>query len=293
MKLLLCLLLLGLGGGAMAGRPAAAPPPALAGTWTGPLAIPGRTLVLYLTITEADGHLSAVLDIPLAHLSNRALRVTQRHDTLAFFDPVADASYRAVRSPDGTVLVGQWQQPGLSAGVTLRRPVPVRAQVATKWRSGTLEDGSPVGPWEYYQYTAAGVRQVAQVYDHSAGRLLFAQPGDQVCEAELSPGRWDYTVLGRAPWFIGGPERLALYTATLAYPVAAQQKNLEGRVTVSFVIDTLGHASEYHVVRGLGSGCDEEALRVARAIPGTWTPGRLGARAVPVRQYQSFIFRLP
>ncbi len=293
LKVLLFLLLLCLGGPAVARRPAAdAPRPALAGTWTGSLAIPGRVLVLNLTITEADGRLSAVLDIPLAHLNNRTLRVAQHHDTLSFVDPLADACYRAIRSADGTLLVGQWQQPGLSAGLRLRRPAPVRAQVTTKWRSGTLENGRPVGPWEYYHYLADGTRQLAQVYDHSTDRLVFARPDDEVREVELHPGYWGSAQLTRAPWFVGGPERLALYTAGLTYPAAAQQLNLVGKVTVSFVVDTLGHASDYRVAHGLGSGCDEEALRVARAIPGTWTAGRLGTRAVPVRQYMAFAFRL-
>ena len=301
-KTVLCwVLLLGfgcVGRPVLAARPATASlsallSPPLIGTWTGQLAIPGRTLVLNLTIAEEAGHFSAVLDIPLAHLTNQHMQVTQHHDTLAFFDPVMDARYRAVRSPDGTVLVGQWQQPGFSTALLLARPAPVRAQLTTKWRSGMLANSLPVGPWEYYQYSAAGVRQVGWVYDHSAGRLLLAPPEPQACEVELGPGHWDYVVLNRTPWFIGGAEQLALYTATLQYPAVAQRKKMVGKVTVSFVIDTLGHVSGHRVVRGIGSECDEEALRVARAIPGTWTPGRLGTRAVSVRHYQVFNFRLP
>ena len=273
--------------------PDSAPRQPLAGTWTGQLAIPGRILVLNLTITDEAGQLTAMLDIPRAKLVNQPVRVTQHHDTLSFFEPVMDAHYQAIRSPDGTVLAGQWRQPGFSTALVLARSAPVRTRLATKWRSGMLENSVPVGRWEYYQYTATGVRQVAQVYDHSAGRLLFVQSGEQVCEAELSPGQWGYTMLGRTPWFIGGPEQLAVYTATLGYPAAAQQKNLAGKVTVSFVIDTLGRVSGHRVVQGIGRECDDEALRVARAIPSTWLPGRLGSRAVPVRHYQGFIFRLP
>lgn len=300
LKTILCgLLLLG---SQCAGRPALAAGavvaalPALrplAGTWTGQLAVPGRTLVVNLTIAEQAGHLTAVLDIPLANVANQHMRVTQHHDTLSFFDPVMEARYRAVRSPDGTVLVGQWQQPGFSTALLLARPAPVLTQFTTKWRKGMLENSIPVGYWEYYQYTAAGARQVSQVYDHSAGELLFAQPEQQTCEAELSPGHWDYAVLNRTPWFIGGPERLAFYTATLNYPAEAQHKNLVGKVTVSFVVDTLGHVSGHRLVKGIGSSCDEEALRVARTIPGTWTPGKLGSRSVAVRHRLTFNFRLP
>lgn len=302
LKIIRCgILLVSLGWAALpalaAGLVGAVPPPVrsspLAGTWTGQLLVPGRTLVLNLTIMEEVGHLAAVFDIPLANLTNQHMQVAQHHDTLSFFDPVMDARFRAVRSPDGTALVGQWRQPGFSTRLVLAHPAPVSTRLTTKWRSGMLENSLPVGSWEYYRYTTAGVRQVAQVYDHSTGRLLFAQPEEQVCEAELSPGKWGYAVLDHSPWFIGGAERLALYTATLKYPAAAQQNNLEGKVTVSFVVDTLGHVAEHRVVRGIGSGCDEEALRVARLIPATWTPGRLGNRAVPVRHYLAFTFRLP
>ena len=267
--------------------------PPLVGTWTGQLAIPGRTLVLNLTIGEEAGHLVATLDIPLAHLVSQRVLVTQHHDTLSFFEPALDARYRAIRSSDGTVLVGQWQQPGFSTSLLLAHPAPVRTRLTTKWRSGMLENSLPVGAWEYYRYSATGERQRGWVYDHSSGQLLDAPPGEDVCEAELSPGHWNYAVLDRAPWFIGGTERMAVYTSDLNYPAAAQQKGLAGKVTVSFVIDTLGHAAGHRVVRGIGHECDEEALRVARTIPGTWIPGRLGPRAVRVRHYQVFTFRLP
>ena len=101
------------------------------------------------------------------------------------------------------------------------------------------------------------------------------------------------TVLTQAPWFIGGHEALAPFAGTVRYPAAALRNKVEGKVTVSFVVDTLGHVAGHRVVQGLGSGCDEEALRVACTIPGTWTPGRLGPRAVAVVYYLSFIFRLP
>ena len=303
LKILRCwVLLLGIGWAArpalaadsvVAAPRAPAPRQALAGSWTGQLVIPGRILVLNLTITDEAGHLSAVLDIPLAKLANQYVRVTQHHDTLSFFEPAMDAHYQAIRSPDGTILVGQWRQPGFNTTLVLARPAPVRARLATKWRSGMLENSLPVGRGEYNQYTAIGERQLAQVYDHSAGRLLYAQPEVQACEVELGPNRWDYVVLNRTPWFIGGPERLAVYTTMLNYPAAAQQKGLAGKVTVSFVIDTLGRASGHRVVQGIGRECDEEALRVARTIPSTWLPGRLGGRAVPVRHYQAFNFRLP
>ena len=58
-------------------------------------------------------------------------------------------------------------------------------------------------------------------------------------------------------------------------------------------MDTLGRTTERRVARSLSSACDAEALRVARTIPDTFTPGRAGARAVPTYYPVSFPFELP
>ncbi|WP_310394883.1 energy transducer TonB [Hymenobacter sp.] len=165
-------------------------------------------------------------------------------------------------------------------------------QRATKWESGALSKGKKVGEWEYFSYSATGERVVSQRYDHTTGKLLFSRLDDQTYEAETTPGTWTRTALTQAPWFIGGHEALAAYTAKLNYPAAALARNVEGKVIIGFVIDTLGHVGARRVVRGIGSGCDEEALRVSRTVPDAWVPGRLGSRAVSVLYELPFTFRL-
>lgn len=267
------------------------------GAWTGSLVIPGRILAVDLTIAEAGGHLTAILDIPLANLNHHAVTVTQGHDTLRFYDPAAEIHYECTQAPDGLLVPGHWVQPGFVAVLALTRPAlarlaSVRMREATKWHSGELENNLPVGSWDYYEYAADGQRQLVRTYDHSTGRVLFARPEENIYQVELSPGNWGFAALTQSPWFIGGTEDLAPYLAALRYPAAAQREKVAGKVTVSFVVDTLGHVSGHRVVRSLGSGCDEEALRVARTIPSTWAPGRVGSRAVPVVKQMAFTFRL-
>ena len=170
--------------------------------------------------------------------------------------------------------------------------VAAQNQRATKWESGTLSKGRKVDQWEYFSYSAAGERVVSQRYDHTTGKLLFSRPDEQAYEAEATPGTWARTPLAQGPWFIGGHEALAAYTAKLNYPAAALARNVEGKVIIGLVIDTLGRVSARRVVRGIGSGCDEEALRVSRTIPDAWVPGRLGSRAVSVLYELPFTFRL-
>jgi len=182
----------------------------------------------------------------------------------------------------------------LCIGLLTACPLLVAAQHqrTTQWESGQFEKGQNVGEWEYYSYSALGERIVTQRYDHTRGQLLYARPDDKLYVLETVDGRPERVALTQAPWFIGGHAALAAYTAKLNYPAAAQARNVQGQVVVGFVIDTLGRISGHRVLQGIGSGCDEEALRVSRTVPNQWLPGRLGSRAVPVRYELPFTFRL-
>jgi protein TonB len=67
----------------------------------------------------------------------------------------------------------------------------------------------------------------------------------------------------------------------LQYPNEARDKNISGKVIVKFVIDTEGNIKNAEVIRGIGAGCDEEALRVVRKMP-RWKPGHQNGKAVNV-----------
>jgi TonB family protein len=77
----------------------------------------------------------------------------------------------------------------------------------------------------------------------------------------------------------------------LRYPAEARRKGVEGKVFVQFVINIDGSLSEFKVVKGIGSGCDEEAVRIIKESP-AWNPGK--QRGIPVKQRYTmpFLFRL-
>jgi protein TonB len=163
----------------------------------------------------------------------------------------------------------------------------------TRYEKGTLTKGQKTGVWEYFGYTPSGEKVVVQRYDHDRSRLLYFRPGpDVLCHAEVSPGKWSYVRPDQPPFFIGGDAALAEYTAKLSYPSSAQASNIQGKVVVGFLIDTLGHTSKHHLVQRIGGGCDEEALRIARTVPEQWVPARVGGRAVPVEYELPLNFRL-
>lgn len=68
----------------------------------------------------------------------------------------------------------------------------------------------------------------------------------------------------------------------IKYPPTAIRQGIEGRVFVQFIINKDGHLSELKVVKGIGAGCDEEAVRVLQnAEP--WNPGKQRGQPVRVR----------
>lgn len=159
--------------------------------------------------------------------------------------------------------------------------------------SGEMEKGKKVGIWEYSSLTRDGRQVLVQRYDHTANKLMYYRPIEDVpYEAEVQPGQWTRTRVEQPPLFIGGEAALAAYMAKLNYPEPAQRRNIQGRVIVSFAIDTLGNATSHKVLMGIGGGCDEEALRLSRTIPAHWIPARLNGRAVPVVYELPFTFKL-
>lgn len=68
----------------------------------------------------------------------------------------------------------------------------------------------------------------------------------------------------------------------LHYPIIARENGVQGKVLVSFVVEKDGHLSDIKVIRGIGSGCDEEAVRVLKLAP-AWKPGMQNGRPVRVQ----------
>ncbi|UOQ73088.1 energy transducer TonB [Hymenobacter cellulosilyticus] len=156
-----------------------------------------------------------------------------------------------------------------------------------------VEKGNKVGVWEYYAYTRDGRQVIVQKYDHTTNKLVFFRPIEDVpYDVELQPGQWTRSRVDQPPLFIGGDPILATYTTKIVYPPVAQDRKLQGKVLISFAIDTLGRASNHKVLMSVGGGCDEEAMRVCRTIPNQWIPARKGSRAVPVVYELPFTFKL-
>lgn len=94
------------------------------------------------------------------------------------------------------------------------------------------------------------------------------------------------------PEFEGGMKGWARFLQrNLRYPNLAQENGVQGRVMVSFVIEKDGSISDVKLISGIGSGCDEEALRVIRKSP-NWKPGKQNSQSVRVRYTMPLAFAL-
>lgn len=90
----------------------------------------------------------------------------------------------------------------------------------------------------------------------------------------------------------GGFEGFYKYVAKeIEYPKQARRMGVEGRVIVQVVIDKDGSIVEPKILKGIGSGCDEEAVRVLLKSP-KWKPGKQRGRAVKVKVTVPIIFKL-
>ena len=68
----------------------------------------------------------------------------------------------------------------------------------------------------------------------------------------------------------------------ITYPIEAREAGIEGVVFITFVIEIDGSISNIKVLRGIGGGCDDEAVRVIRLMP-KWTPGKQNGKEVRVQ----------
>jgi len=90
-----------------------------------------------------------------------------------------------------------------------------------------------------------------------------------------------FTVVEEQPGYPGGEEsRIKFLTDNIKYPEEAKELGIQGKVFVTFVVEIDGSITDVRVLRGIGGGCDEEAIRVVKAMP-RWVPGK--QRGVPVR----------
>lgn len=96
-----------------------------------------------------------------------------------------------------------------------------------------------------------------------------------------------FVVVENMPELIGG---LAALQKDIRYPEMARKAGIEGRVIVQFIVNEEGKVEDPRVIRGIGGGCDEEALRAVKNA--LFKPGRQRGKPVRVQYSLPVIFKL-
>ena len=101
-----------------------------------------------------------------------------------------------------------------------------------------------------------------------------------------------FDVVEVMPSFPGGQGALIQYlNSHVKYPVVAQENGIQGRVTISFVVERDGSITDVKVARSVYPSLDKEAARVVSSMP-RWTPGKQNGSAVRVKFNVPVVFKL-
>ncbi|WP_162053621.1 energy transducer TonB [Pontibacter pamirensis] len=115
------------------------------------------------------------------------------------------------------------------------------------------------------------------------GVTLDEAPATGIATGKAEEASAEFIHVQEMPEFVGGDKALFAYLSKqMRYPAEAQRVGVEGIVVVTFVVATDGAITKAEIVKGLGFGTDEEALRVINKMP-HWKPGKQNGRNVPVR----------
>jgi len=125
--------------------------------------------------------------------------------------------------------------------------------------------------------------------DNESPRIEVASVAVAEAEEEVDE---IFTIVEESAMPNGGMPAFYKYLVdNMRYPAQARRLGVEGKVTLSFVVDKNGKISEVNVLRGIGSGCDEEAVRVMQNAP-SWKPGKQRGKAVKQRCIMPISFKM-
>ena len=106
--------------------------------------------------------------------------------------------------------------------------------------------------------------------DDITAPIATADKNTEITEEAEKP----FVVVEQMPQFPGGEKEMMKFIKNnLHYPVIATEMGISGTVTLNFVVGKDGRITRIKVIRGIGGGCDEEAIRVLERMP-VWSPGK-------------------
>ena len=127
--------------------------------------------------------------------------------------------------------------------------------------------------------------------------LAIEQVIEQVIESDIGDVEEEETeeifvIVEESPIPIGGMAAFYQYVNNnIKYPAQALSMNIEGKVFIQFVVGKDGSLTDITVIRGIGGGCDEEAIRIVKGSP-VWKAGKQRGKPVNVKMVLPITFKI-
>lgn len=124
-----------------------------------------------------------------------------------------------------------------------------------------------------------GIVDMGDKQDQAMQEVIPVQVEEEVEEVEEEI----FQVVEEQPEFPGGVEKLYEFLGkNIKYPQLAKENNITGKVYVTFVVEKDGSITNPRILRDIGGGCGQEAIRVLKSMP-KWKPGKQRGKGVRVQ----------
>ena len=156
-------------------------------------------------------------------------------------------------------------------------PLPVPVVLNVVKNDVEIKNEAKVEETEATQETKVEVREIAtkqeEVDETTIFTIVESMPTFPGCENAGDEQKKQECFSSKIQQYLGN---------NIKYPPIAKDNNMTGTVYISFVISTSGSVKDIKVLRGLGGGCEEEAMRVVQGLP-KFTPGKQRGKPVQVQ----------
>ena len=151
--------------------------------------------------------------------------------------------------------------------------------------TGQFDMGKKSGIWSY---TLNG--RIIQKYNYDIDKIVYhdgssAFSNFMIVHIDQGPDVNPILIGGQAEYFDH-------VLSKLSYPTNARRKGIQGIVYVSFTISKEGEIIDEQIEKGIGGGCDEEALRVIKSFNQRFIPAIYKGEAVDVRVIAPLTFKI-
>ena len=152
---------------------------------------------------------------------------------------------------------------------------------------GYYKEGKKIGIWEYYDDRG----NILNRYDHTERFLSYSSYEDttkvhaiRITDSLSLNDSIIETKLDFPPVYLEGEKnKFRIIQDNIVYPSTAIKDNIFGTVRIAFFVTKEGYAVDHKIIKSIGGGCYEEALRVVKLIPDEWCPGVLDGNIVEAR----------